>query len=34
VLFGTVRRIERHLPRRGLFGIDEDGTDPDVPEDP
>ena len=34
VLFSTVRRIERHLRRRGLLGIDEDGTDPDVPGDP
>jgi hypothetical protein len=34
VLESTVRRIERHLRRRGLLGIDEDGTDPDVPGDP
>ena len=34
VLESTVRRIERHLGRRGLLGIDEDGTDPDVPGDP
>ena len=31
VLESTVRRIERHLRRRGLLGIDEDGADPDVP---
>ena len=30
----TVRRIERHLRRRGLLGIDEDDADPDVPGDP
>jgi hypothetical protein len=34
VLESTVRRIERHLRRRGLLGIDEDGADPDVPGDP
>jgi hypothetical protein len=34
VLFSTVRRIERHLRRRGLLGIDEDGADPEVPGDP
>lgn len=34
VLFSTVRRIERHLRRRGLLGNDEDGADPDVPSDP
>ena len=34
MLESTVRRIERHLCRRGLLGIDEDGTDPDVPGDP
>jgi hypothetical protein len=33
VLESTVRRIERHLRRRGLLGIDEDGADPDVPGD-
>ena len=34
MLESTVRRIERHLRRRGLLGIDEDDTDPDVPGDP
>jgi hypothetical protein len=34
VLESTVRRIERHLRRRGLLGIDEDGTDPDIRGDP
>jgi hypothetical protein len=34
VLESTVRRIERHLRRRGLLAIDEDGTDPYVPGDP
>lgn len=34
MLESTVRRIERHLRRRGLLGIDEDGADPDVPGDP
>ena len=34
VLERTLRRIERHLGRRGLLGIDEDGADPDVPGDP
>ena len=34
VLEGTVQRIERHLRRRGLLGIDEDGADPDVLGDP
>ncbi len=34
VLERTVRRMERHLRRRGLLGIDEDGADPDVPGDP
>jgi hypothetical protein len=34
VLESTVRDIERHLRRRGLLGIDEDGADPDVPGDP
>ena len=34
MLESTVRRIERHLRRRGLLGIDEDGADPDIPGDP
>jgi hypothetical protein len=34
VLESTVRRIERHLRRRGLLWIDEDGAGPDVPVDP
>jgi hypothetical protein len=34
VLDSTVRRIERHLRRRSLLGIDEEGADPDVPGDP
>ena len=34
MLESTVRRIERHLRRRGLLGIDEDGGDPDLPGDP
>jgi len=34
VLEGTVRRTLRHLRRRGLLPIDEDGADPDVPGDP
>ena len=34
VLERTVRRMERHLRRRGLLGIEEDGADPDLPGDP
>ena len=34
VLESTVRRIERHLRRAGLLGIDQDGADPDVASDP
>jgi hypothetical protein len=34
VLERTIRRLERHLRRRGLLGIDEDGADPDLPGDP
>jgi len=34
VLERTVRRIERHLRRAGLLGIDQDGADPDVADDP
>ena len=34
MLESTGRRIERHLRRRGLLGIDEDGADRDVPGDP
>jgi hypothetical protein len=33
-LDSTVQRIERHLRRRGLLGVDEEGADPDVPGDP
>ena len=34
VLESTLRRIERHLRRAGLLGIDQDGADPDVADDP
>jgi hypothetical protein len=34
VLGSTVTRTLRHLRRRGLLQIDEDGADPDVPGDP
>jgi hypothetical protein len=34
VLESILRRIERHLRRRGLLRIEEDGADPDVAGDP
>ena len=34
MLESTVKRIERHLRRRGLLRIAEEGGDPDVPGDP
>ncbi len=34
VLESTLRRIERHLRRGGLLGIDQDGADSDVAGDP
>ena len=34
MLESTLRRIERHLHRRGLLRIEEDGADPDAAGDP